>query len=154
MAPGFSLVDSGTTSSRKCSREYTGKRPQHETRPNSHGGFGDPLVAMLTTPERSRKWAPWNIPANLCGLFERPNGVAQIFFGSNNSSGKIYALTLGTYSDDGIAINSYYSTAFLAATGLGGRNPFGYLTAYVQGSGSLAISALTPGDVSSLPLGS
>jgi len=117
-------------------------------------GFGDPLVAMLTAPERSRKWAPWNIPANSCGLIERPNGVAQIFFGSNNSSGKIYALTPGTFSDDGAAINSFYSTAFLAATGISGRNLFGYLTAYVQGSGSLALSALTPGDVSSIAIGS
>ncbi|HEX4076025.1 MAG TPA: hypothetical protein VHX49_11550, partial [Candidatus Acidoferrales bacterium] len=117
-------------------------------------GFGDPLVAMLTTPERSRKWAPWNIPANSCGLIERPSGVAQIFLGSNNSSGKIYALTPGKYSDDGAAINSYYSTAFLAATGLSGRNLFGYLTAYVQGSGVLALSALTPGDASVLPIGS
>ena len=117
-------------------------------------GFGDPLVAMLTTPERSRKWAPWSIPANSCGLIERPSGVAQVFLGSNNSSGKIYALTPGTYSDDGAAINSFYSTAFLAATGLSGRNLFGYLTAYVQGLGSLAISALIPGDASMLPLGS
>ena len=58
-------------------------------------GFGDPIVAMLTAPERSRKWAPWNISANSCGLIERANGVAQIFFGSNNSSGKIYATHAG-----------------------------------------------------------
>jgi hypothetical protein len=45
------------------------------------------------------------------------DGVAQIFFGTNNSSGKIYALTPGQFSDDGAAINSYYTTAFLAATG-------------------------------------
>jgi hypothetical protein len=117
-------------------------------------GFGDPLVAMLTAPERSRKWAPWSIPANSCGLIERPNGVAQIFLGSNNSSGKISALKQGTYSDDGAAINSFYSTAFLAATGLSGRNLFGYVTAYVQGSGALALYALTPGDASVLPVGS
>ena len=42
-------------------------------------GFGDPLVAMLTAPERSRKWAPWNIAANSCGLIERPNGVGRDF---------------------------------------------------------------------------
>jgi len=117
-------------------------------------GFGDPLVAMLSGSERSRKWAPWSIQANSCGLIERPNGVAEIFFGSNNSSGKIYALAPQAYSDDGVAINSFYSTAFLAATGISGRNLFGYLTAYVQGSGSLAISALTPGEASSVPLGS
>ncbi len=56
-------------------------------------GFGDPLLAMLTAPERSRKWAQWMIPANSCGLIERSTGIAQIFFGTNNSSGKIYALT-------------------------------------------------------------
>ena len=116
-------------------------------------GFGDPLIAMLTAPERSRKWAPWMISANSCGLIERPTGVAQIFFGSNNSSGKIYALTPGTYSDDGAAINSFYATAFLAATGLSGRNLFGYLTGYVQGSGSLALSAVTPGSASAIALG-
>jgi hypothetical protein len=113
-------------------------------------GFGDPLVAMLSAPERSRKWAPWMISANSCGLIERANGAAQIFFGSNNSSGKIYALTPGTYSDDGSAINSFYSTAFLAATGLSGRNLFGYLTAYVQGAGTVALS---PGDVVATSLG-
>ena len=104
-------------------------------------GFGDPLIAMLTAPLRSRKWAPWTIAANSCALIERSTGVAEVFFGSNNSSGKIYALTPGAYSDDGAAINSFYSTAFLAATGaaLSGRNLFGYLTAYVQGSGSLAL---------------
>ena len=30
---------------------------------------------------------------------------------------------------------------------------FGYLTGYVQGSGSLALAALSPGDVVSTPLG-
>jgi len=116
-------------------------------------GFGDPLVAMLTAPERSRKWAPWMISANSCGLIERSTGVAQIFLGSNNSSAKIYALTPGAYSDDGAAINSFYATAFLAATGLSGRNLFGYLTGYVQGAGSLALSGVTPGSASSVSLG-
>src|SRR5262249_40427724 len=117
-------------------------------------GFGDPLIAMLTAPERSRKWAPWSIAANSCGLIERANGVAQVFFGSNNSSGgKIYALTPGTLSDDGAAINSFYATAYLAATGLSGRNLFGYLTAYVQGSGTLALASLSPGDVVATALG-
>lgn len=117
-------------------------------------GMQDPLVAALSSPERSRKWAPWNIAANSCGWIERPAGVAQIFFGTNNSSGKIYALWKGQLSDDGAAINSYYTTAFLAATGLSGRNLFGYLTAYVQGSGSLAVSADSPGDATLTSLGS
>jgi len=116
-------------------------------------GFGDPLVAALAAPERARKWAVWNIAANSCGLIERPTGVAQIFLGSNNSTGKIYSPAAGAYSDDGAAINSFYSTAFLAATGLSGRNLFGYLTGYVQGAGSLALSAVTPGGASALSLG-
>jgi len=118
-------------------------------------GFGDPLLAIYSAPERARKWALWNIAANSCGLIERATGIAEIFFGSNNSSGKIYAPTLGAYSDDGAAINSFYSTAFLAASvaGLSGRNLFGYLTGYVRGAGSLALSAVTPGSASSVSLG-
>jgi hypothetical protein len=117
-------------------------------------GMQDPLVSVYTVAaERSRKWAPWMISANSCGLIERSNGVAQVFLGTNNSSGKIYALTEGQFSDDGAAINSFYSTAFLAATGLSGRNLFGYLTAYVQGAGSLALSAALPGSVSVMSLG-
>ena len=116
-------------------------------------GFGDPLIAMLTVPERSRKWAPWMIPANSCRLIERSNGSAQVLFGSNNNTGKVYALTAGQYSDDGAAINSFCSTAFLAMTGLSGRNLFGYLTAYVQGAGALSLSSYSPGDASLNALG-
>ena len=117
-------------------------------------GMQDPLVSIYTAAaERSRKWAPWMISANSCGLIERANGVAQVFLGANNSSGKIYALTEGQFSDDGVAINSFYSSAFLAATGLSGRNLFGYLTAYVQGAGSLSLTSFSPGDVSVLSLG-
>jgi hypothetical protein len=116
-------------------------------------GFQDPLVSMFTTPERSRKWAQWMIPANSCGLIERPTGIAQIFLGSNNGSSKIYALTEGQYSDDGAPINSYYTTAYLSSTGISGRNLFGYLTGYVQGAGSLSLSSYSPGDVAVTGLG-
>ena len=116
-------------------------------------GFQDPLVAVLSTPERGRKWAPWTIAANSCGLIERPTGVAEIFLGSNNATGKIYSPVEGQYADDGAAINSFYSTAFLAATGLSGRNLFGYLTAYVQGAGTLQVSAIAPGDVTTTTIG-
>ncbi len=116
-------------------------------------GLQDPLVAAFSSTERSRKWAPWFIAANSCGLIERANGVAQIFFGSNDGTSKIRALTKGQFSDDGAAIHSYYTTAYLSATGISGRNLFGYVTAYVQGAGSLALSALSPGDVTLTLLG-
>jgi hypothetical protein len=114
-------------------------------------GFTDPLQTMLSVPGYGRAWTQWMIPANSCGLIERPNGTAQLFFGNNSvsgaSTGKILGLTPGTLSDDGAAINSYYTTAFLSRTGLGGRNLFGYATANVQGAGTLALSALLPGNV-------
>jgi hypothetical protein len=116
-------------------------------------GFQDPLVAALTAPERGRKWASWSISANSCGLIERANGTAQIFLGSNNSAGKIYSPVEGVFTDDGAAINSYYATAFLAATGLSGRNLFGYLTAYVQGAGTLMVTAISPGDTVETQIG-
>ena len=112
-------------------------------------GLQDPL----TSSGRGRKWAPWTIAANSCALAERSTGVAQIFFGSNDATARIRALTPGTFSDDGAAIHSYYTTAYLAATGISGRNLFGYLTAYVQGAGSLALTAFSPGDALNLALG-
>lgn len=117
-------------------------------------GFQDPLVAMLSTPERSRKWTQWMISANSCGLIERATGIAQIFLGSNNGSTKIYALIEGQFSDDGAPINSFYTTAYLSSTGISGRNLFGYLTGYVQGAGSLALTSYSPGDVVVTALGS
>ena len=99
-------------------------------------GFGDPLVAMLTAPERSRKWAPWNDRRE----FLRPDRArppASRRFSSARiiPPAKSTRSRPGTYSDDGAAINSFYTTAFLAATGLSGRNLFGYLTGVRAGRG-------------------
>lgn len=114
-------------------------------------GFGDPLLAGGAGP--SRKWAPWFISANCGALVERPNGTAAFFLGNNSANGKIYQLTEGQFSDDGAAINSYYSTAFLSRTGATGRDLFGYLTLYAHGAGTLNLSAFTPGAASQISLG-
>ncbi len=116
-------------------------------------GLGDPL-AMLSAPGNSRKWTPWFISANSCGIIERPSGVAQIYFGNNAANGKIYTLTPGQFSDDGAAINSYYTTAYLSGTGAAGRDLFGYLTANVQGSGTLSVNAFSPGGATETLIGS
>ena len=116
-------------------------------------GFADPLLMMLYSPSRARKWAPWFITANCAALVERSNGTAALFFGNNAGNGKIYQLTEGQFSDDGAAINSYYTTAFLSRTGATGRNLFGYLTAYVQGLGTLNVNAFSPGDATKTLLG-
>jgi hypothetical protein len=45
------------------------------------------------------KRAPWFVLMNSCASIEGKSGVAQIFFGSNDSTDKIYALIDGQYSD-------------------------------------------------------
>src|SRR5208282_499069 len=103
----------------------------------------------------------WNISANSCGLIERADGTAKIFFGSNSATGaatgKIYQLTPGAYSDDGAAIHSSYSTAFLTGTDLGnvppvGRQLFGYLQLNVSGAGNLNVTASPQGSVAPVTL--
>ncbi|HEV2305984.1 MAG TPA: hypothetical protein VGR93_10725 [Candidatus Acidoferrales bacterium] len=113
--------------------------------------FADPLLASGSG--QSRKWAPWFISANCGALIERSNGTATFFLGNNSANGKIYQLTEGQFSDDGAAVNSYYTTAFLSRTGATGRDLFGYLTLYAQGAGVLNVSAFTPGDASQVSLG-
>jgi hypothetical protein len=137
------------------------------TKPNAvlvldyRDGIEPPLRTSLTgrliaTPQ-SRRWTIWNIAATSCGLIERSDGTVKLFFGSNAGTGKIYQLTPGMYSDDGAAINSYYSTAFLTGTELGnvppiGRQLFGYLQLNVSGTGSLSVTARPQGNVSPVML--
>ena len=110
-------------------------------------GFSDPLVTMLTSPGHGRKWTQWNIAANSCNLIERPNGTDQIFFGNNSGTGKVLGLTPGSFTDDSATINSFYTTAFLTRMPLSGRNLVGYATANVQGSGTLQLTAVLPGNL-------
>jgi hypothetical protein len=116
-------------------------------------GFQDPLWMSASAPGLSRKWAPWFISANSAGLIERPDGTAALFLGNNAGDGNIYQLTEGQFSDNGAAINSYYTTAFLSRTGATARDLFGYLTLYAQASGSLNVNAFTPGDATETLLG-
>ncbi len=113
-------------------------------------GFNPPVRTSLTgriiADPQGRRWTKWIISANSCGLIERSDGTAKIFFGSNAANGKIYQLTAGAYSDDGAAIQSVYSTAFLTGSLLGnlppvGRQLFGYLQLNVSGAGNLSVTA-------------
>ncbi len=124
-------------------------------------GFKPPVGTSLTgrviAPAQSRRWTLWNISANSCGFIERTDGTVKIFFGSNAGTGKIYQLTPGAYSDDGAAIYSSYSTAFLTGTDLGsvppvGRQLFGYLQLNVSGAGNLNITASPQGGVAPVAL--
>jgi hypothetical protein len=118
------------------------------------------LSGKLYAVGRSRKWVPWNISARACALAERSNGTAQIFLGNGAGNGKIYQLSDTQYSDDGAAINSYYTTYFFLSNDLeqayqvrSHRKLFAYLTLYAEGAGNLNLSAFVDNEAfpSALP---
>jgi hypothetical protein len=110
-----------------------------------------------------RKWSPWTISAN-CAWFEAPNeelgvGQAGMFFGNSAGNGKIYNLQNSQLSDDGVAIPSYYQTYYFPSQIQEPmlklrthRKLFSYLTGFIEGSGSLSLSAFLDGNQFSNPL--
>jgi hypothetical protein len=128
------------------------------------------LSGKLYAVGRSRKWCPWNITANSCTLAERSDGTAQVFLGNGlvggAGNGKIYQLSDAQFSDDGAAINSYYTTYFFLSHDLeqtyqvrSHRKLFAYLALYAEGAGNLNLSAFVdneayPTALTPLPLSS
>ena len=128
------------------------------------------FTGKLYAVGRSRKWCPWNITANSCTLAERSDGTSQMFLGNGRVSGagngKIYQLSDTLFSDDGAAINSYYTTYFFLSHDLeqayqvrAHRKLFAYLSVYAEGAGNLNLSAFVdneayPTALSPLPLSS
>ena len=125
-----------------------------------------------TATDKTRKWSPWTIAANACALIERTDGTAVVAVGGGTpgvgggATGKVYQLSAAQLSDDGAAIPSYYTTHYFPeraveqSLGLGAhRKLFSYLTMYVEGAGSLALtsfvdSASVPQTQQPLPLSS
>jgi hypothetical protein len=138
------------------------------------GALGSVLFSTLSgklyAVGRSRKWCPWNITSNSCALAERSDGTSQIFLGNGRVSGagngKIYQLSDAQFSDDGAAINSYYTTYFFLSHDLeqayqvrSHRKLFAYLSVYAEGAGNLNLSAFVdneayPTALAPLPLSS
>ena len=128
------------------------------------------LSGKLYAVGRSRKWCPWNITANSCTLAERSDGTSQVFLGNGGvrgaGNGKIYQLSDTQFSDDGAAINSYYTTYFFLSNDLeqsyqvrSHRKLFAYLAMYAEGAGNLNLSAFVdneayPAALVPLPLSS
>ena len=128
------------------------------------------LSGKLYAVGRSRKWCPWNITANSCTLAERSDGTAQVFLGNGlvngAGNGKIYQLSDTQFSDDGAAINSYYTTYFFLSNVQeqelqvrAHRKLFAYLAVYAEGAGNLNLSAFVdneayPTALTPLPLSS
>jgi hypothetical protein len=116
-----------------------------------------------TATDKTRKWSPWTIAANSCALIERTDGTALVALGGGlpgvgggGATGKVYQLNSAQLSDDGTAIPSYYTTHFFPeraveqSLDLGAhRKLFSYLTMYVEGAGSLALTSFI--DSSSAP---
>jgi len=113
------------------------------------------LTGRKTAMDKTRKWSPWSIAANCCAVLQRADGTAAVAFGGGTpgvggggATGKVYQLSDAQLSDDGTAISSYYMTHYLPERAveqqldLGAhRKLFTYLTLYVEGAGSLALTA-------------
>jgi len=123
------------------------------TRPPIHVSYTGRKTAM----DKTRKWSPWSVAANSCAVIERSDGTAAVAFGGGvpgvgggGATGKIYQLSEAQLSDDGAAIAGYYTTYFFLhheleqALQIGShRKLFPYLAMYVEGSGSLSLTAYT-----------
>jgi hypothetical protein len=105
--------------------------------------------------EHSRKWAPWSIRSSSAAMVERFNGTAQVFIGSADFSGNIYALSETEFDDNintvanptRLAINGFYTPYGFPTHDdeqglqLGShKKDFTYLTAYVEGAGLLSVN--------------
>ena len=108
-----------------------------------------------TATDKTRKWSPWTVAANSCAQIERSDGTSIVVMGGGlpgvgggAATGKIYQLNAAQLSDDGAPIPSYYTTHFFPehaveqSLDLGAhRKLFSYLTMYVEGAGSLALTS-------------
>src|SRR5579859_480403 len=106
------------------------------------------FTGRKTATDKTRKWSPWTIAANCGALLERTDGTAQVAVGNGGATGKIYKLSDTQFSDDGVAIRSYYTTHYFPertveqALALGAhRKLFSYLTLYVEGAGNLGLTS-------------
>ena len=106
------------------------------------------FTGRKTATDKTRKWSPWTIAANCGALLERTDGTAQVAVGNGGATGKIYKLSDTQFSDDGVAIASYYTTYFFPSADqeseLGvraHRKLFSYLTCYAEGAGNLNLTS-------------
>jgi len=81
-------------------------------------GVHNTMMGVLTAQDMKRKWTIWQIPSPYADFIYRPDGVdTPLFILNGIGSSKVYQLLTSQLSDDGIAINSLYTTyAFVNAT--------------------------------------
>ena len=69
------------------------------------------MFGTLAAVDMKRKWAVWNIATPYMQFIMQPNGESTPLYVCNGiNSGKIYELNQNQYSDDGLPINSLYTT--------------------------------------------
>jgi hypothetical protein len=96
----------------------------------------------VVAPGKARKWTLWNLSMNCATLAIRSDGSYHLLRGTSGFSGKVYDQVTSQTSDDGVAINSQYQTAFFPQIEdeqmlqLGShRKLMKYLTGYASGAG-------------------
>lgn len=99
----------------------------------------------VVAPGKARKWSIWDLTMNCASLTIRSDGQYYLLRGNGTGTGKVYKQDYTATSDDGVAIDSYYQTAYTPqiedeqALQLGShRKLFKYLTGYVSGSGTMS----------------
>jgi hypothetical protein len=105
-------------------------------------------TGTLRALSKARRWVPWSITSNSGAVLERFDGTAQVAIGNGTSNGKMYLLSDTQFSDDGAAINSYYVTYLFPTHEQEAqyqitrhRKLAGYMTIYVEGTGTFNVSA-------------
>lgn len=116
----------------------------------AHGeGVHPTYSGKLLSTDYTRKWSVWPISVPAAALITRSDTTSPIMFGNSKHTGKIYHLVAGQLNDDGAAIYQRYITYGFPsveqeqALGIGGvRKTFEFMTAILDGAGSVSITAL------------
>lgn len=113
----------------------------------------------VVAPGKARKWTMWNLSMNCATLGVMSDGSYQLLRGNATGTGKVYNQVPTQLSDDGVAINSQYQTAYWPqiedeqALQLGAhRKAWIYLTGYCFGSGVMSFTAFGSQNQRSLAL--
>lgn len=128
-------------------RVYIGAPFCAATKPNlvlmmdyQEGILNDPIA----NAGKGRKWSPWFIKAMHGNFIRRSNLDERFLIGMADATGMVHEMVNSKLSDNGVAINSYYRTAY-AERQEAGRQLFGYFTTLARGDGNLLFSTIRQG---------
>ncbi|MCI0725048.1 MAG: hypothetical protein L0338_39700 [Acidobacteria bacterium] len=102
------------------------------------------LVDPIANAGRGRKWCPWFIKAGHGNFIRRANMDDRFVIGMANASALVHENLNSKLSDNGVAINNYYRTAFVSREEMG-RQLFGYFSCLARGSGNLDMTTIRQG---------